>query len=82
MYKTTVNIDGMMCSMCESHVNNAIRSALTVKKVESSHKKGTTVILSEDAITSSQVEKALADSGYRITGVECVPYVKKGLFSH
>ena len=31
MYKTTVTIDGMMCGMCESHINNAIRNKITVK---------------------------------------------------
>ena len=25
MIKTTVKVDGMMCGMCESHVNDAVR---------------------------------------------------------
>ena len=34
MIKTTLKIDGMMCGMCESHVNDAIRKAFpAVKKV-------------------------------------------------
>ena len=33
MTKTTLEVDGMMCGMCESHVNEAIRKALDVKKV-------------------------------------------------
>lgn len=33
MYKTTVKIDGMMCGMCESHVNDMIRAKMPVKKV-------------------------------------------------
>ena len=37
MFETTVKIDGMMCGMCEAHVNDAIRSKLNVKKVTSSH---------------------------------------------
>lgn len=37
MVKTTLKIDGMMCGMCESHVNDAIRNAFPVKKVTSSH---------------------------------------------
>ena len=37
MIKTTVKVDGMMCGMCESHVNEAIRNAFKVKKVNSSH---------------------------------------------
>ena len=49
MYETKVKIDGMMCGMCESHVNDAIRRAFNVKKVTSSHTKGQTVILAEQA---------------------------------
>ena len=33
MYETKVKIDGMMCGMCESHINDAIRNAFSVKKV-------------------------------------------------
>ena len=28
MIKTTLRIDGMMCGMCEAHVNDAIRVLL------------------------------------------------------
>ena len=49
MYQITLNIDGMMCGMCESHINDAVRNAFPVKKVSSSHSKGQTVILSETA---------------------------------
>ena len=28
MIKTTVKVDGMMCGMCESHINDAIRREL------------------------------------------------------
>ena len=57
MNKITVKIDGMMCGMCESHVNDAIRRAFPVKKVTSSHAKGETVILTEKPID----EAALLD---------------------
>lgn len=40
----------MACSMCESHINDTVRGALPVKKVASSHDKGETVILSEQAL--------------------------------
>ena len=40
MTKTTLKIDGMMCGMCESHMNDAIRKAFNVKKVTSSHSNG------------------------------------------
>ena len=59
MYKITVKIDGMMCGMCESHINDAIRNKMPVKKVSSSHKKGETVIISENELTSETVTAAL-----------------------
>ena len=33
MTQITIKIDGMMCGMCESHVNDAVRRAFPVKKV-------------------------------------------------
>lgn len=39
MWKYTVQVNGMMCSMCESHINNAVRKALPVKQVNSSQRK-------------------------------------------
>lgn len=49
MVKTIVGIDGMMCGMCESHVNDVIRKSFDVKKVSSSHSKKRTEIISEEA---------------------------------
>ena len=36
MTKYTLQVGGMACSMCEAHVNNAVRKAFPVKKVSSS----------------------------------------------
>ena len=56
MIKTTLKIDGMMCGMCESHVNDCIRSKFNVKKVTSSHSKGETVIISEAPLDSEKLK--------------------------
>ena len=80
MFKTTIKIDGMMCSMCEAHINDAIRSKLSVNKIKSSHKKGETVIISNEAPLYEDIEKALDGSGYRMMGLTCETYEKKGLF--
>ena len=45
MIQTTVKVEGMMCGMCEAHVNDAVRKAIKEKKVTSSHTKGETVIV-------------------------------------
>lgn len=81
MYKTTAKIDGMMCGMCEAHVNEALRSKLSIKKVSSSHKKGESVIISESEITAEQISAALDGSGYKLLCVQSEPYEKKRLFS-
>lgn len=69
MLKITLKIDGTMCGMCESHINNAIHRAFPVKKVMSSHGKGETVILTESDISEEALRTALASTGYRILSV-------------
>ena len=81
MTKTTLKIDGMMCGMCESHVNDAIRKAFNVKKVTSSHSKGETVVISEEPLNEESIKAAIAPTGYTLLEINSEPYKKKGLFS-
>ena len=81
MIKITLQIDGMMCSMCESHVNDAIRRALRVRKVTSSHTKNTTEILADGDISDAELERALEGTGYRLLSVSRTPYEKKGFWT-
>lgn len=77
MYKTVVKVDGMMCGMCESHVNEAVRKAVSLKKVTSSHSKGITEIISENKIDEEAVKKAIDDTGYKVLSIETQPYEKR-----
>ena len=82
MIKTTVKVDGMMCGMCESHVNDAVRKAFQVNKVTSSHTKGETVIISDGPVDEAKLKTAIGATGYEVKGVASEPYEKKkGLFS-
>ena len=76
MVETILRVDGMMCGMCESHINDVVRKTARVNKVTSSHTKGETVIVSEQP-----VKAAIAETGYTVTGVQTRPYEKKGFFS-
>lgn len=82
MYETKANIDGMMCSMCTSHVNDCIRAAFKVKSVKATLKNnGETTILSEEKIDEKALREALGKLGYKLTlfeEKEAEP--KKGLF--
>ena len=80
MNKITLKIDGMMCGMCEAHVNDAIRRAFPVKKVTSSHAKGETVILTENDIDEAALRSAVGATGYEVKQIAKEPYRKKGLF--
>ena len=78
MIKTTVGIDGMMCGMCESHVNDAIRKSFDIKKVSSSHSKKKTEIISEEAIDEDKLRAVIDETGYTVLSVNSEPYKKKG----
>ncbi len=80
MIRITMKIDGMMCGMCESHINDTVRRSFPVRKVTSSHTKGQTVILTESAIDENQLRAAVAKTGYTVLSIEQTPYEKKGLF--
>ena len=71
----------MRCGMCETHVNDMVRKAATVKKVTSSHTKNQTVIIAENEIDVEAVKKAITEQGYNVYSVKQEPYQKKGLFS-
>ena len=80
MEKILVKIDGMMCGMCEAHVNDAIRKSFPVKKVSSSHSKGETVIVTDTDIDEARLRQAIDETGYTVLSIQREPYEKKGLF--
>ena len=86
MVQTTLKIDGMMCGMCESHINDAIRKEFPVKKVTASHSKGICVIISDAPLDEAKLRKTIDDTGYTLLEVQSEPYEKKGglfgLFHH
>lgn len=82
MYKITAKIDGMMCGMCESHINDAIRKAFPNAKVSTSHTKGQSVIQSETDITEAALRDVITPTGYQLISVTAEEAEeKKGLFA-
>ncbi len=68
-HRVTLEIEGMSCSMCEAHVNDALRAALSPKKVRSSHRKGEAVLWIEQVPPEERVRAALAPIGYTLKGM-------------
>ncbi|MCR5676980.1 MAG: heavy-metal-associated domain-containing protein [Agathobacter sp.] len=83
MIRTVLKIDGMMCGMCEAHINDVIRKTIAdAKKVKSSHTKGECSFISEQEPDFAKLEAAIAENGYKMESFQTEPYKKKflGLF--
>ena len=80
MIQTTLKIDGMMCGMCEAHMNDVVRKNFQIKKVTSSAKDGETVVISENELDIPWLKKEIKAIGYELVSYESKPYEKKGLF--
>lgn len=83
MTKTILKIDGMMCGMCEAHVNDAIRKIIpNAQKVKSSHTKGESSFVTEQTPDEEKLIAAIGETGYTVQSVSSEPYKKKflGLF--
>ena len=74
MWKYTIQVDGMMCGMCESHVNDA------VKKVTSSRSKKETVVITEMELDQETLRAAISATGYDVGEIRRESWHKKGLF--
>ena len=80
MWKYTIQVDGMMCGMCENHVNDAVRRTFPVKKVTSSRSKKETTVLTETELDEDALRAAISATGYEVGEIRKEPWAKKGLF--
>lgn len=79
-YIYTININGMRCGMCESHINDAIRRNFKVKKVTSSHLKNKTVIISYEPIVQERIKEVIDATGYYFIDISVETREHKNLF--
>ena len=77
MYKTIVDVEGMMCGNCEKHMNERIEAKFDVKGVTSSHKKAVTEIISEGKLDEEKLKAEIAEIGYQVIEIQVEPYEKK-----
>ena len=80
MIRYTVQVEGMMCGMCESHVNDVVRKNFSVKKVTASHSKNEVTIIANEELDEDKLTKAIKDTGYDVGTISKEPYTRKGLF--
>lgn len=80
MYECVIKVDGMMCSMCEAHINDAVRAAVSAKKVTSSRKKGETTVQTETEPDVDAIKAAISATGYTVGDISVRQVEKRGLF--
>ena len=79
MIRTTVQVSGMVCGMCEAHVNDAVRSAFPVKKVSSTRARGETVIESETPLDHEKLRQVINNTGYLMLSASEEEITKRSL---
>lgn len=74
-----MTVEGMMCGMCEAHVNDALRKVPGVKKASASRTKKLVTIECDDTVADEALLKAVNDTGYEASDVRPAPGKKGGL---
>ena len=80
MNKYILKIEGMKCSMCESHINDSIRRRLPVKKVKSSHKNNETIDIMDGEISNELFHDIIDPTGYKLDDIKKEEAKRIGLF--
>lgn len=79
MNKYILGIDGMRCGMCEVHVEDKLRRAIKLKKVNASHIKNNVVVITESELNEEDFKNILDKTGYIITSFKRT-FAEKKLF--
>lgn len=73
LFEYHLTIDGMMCGMCEAHVNNiVIKNFPQVQKVKSSARKNLTKIISPVPIDLDELKSKIDETGYIVKNIETI----------
>jgi mercuric ion transport protein len=66
-----LNIKGMTCSGCESHVNSEVKKLKGIYEVKTSYEKGNTVVrFDKEKASVKQIEAAVKATGYQVTNIK------------
>ena len=61
-----LNVEGMMCNKCASHVEEAVKKLSGVKKVSVSLEEKKVSVLCKEGTNAQTIIKAITDAGYTV----------------
>lgn len=80
-YTYTLNIEGMKCGMCETHINDVFRRNFNIKSVKSSHFDNQTIVVTNEELDEEKIANLIKETGYELKGINRVEEEEKeGLF--
>lgn len=80
MNRYTLKIDGMMCSMCETHVNEIVRKGFKIHKVRSNHSKNEVIFTSDEILSKEKIKQVFEPTGYKVLSISIEENVKMKIF--
>lgn len=78
--KKMITVEGMMCGMCEAHVNDALRKVPGVRKASSSRARKQAVVECDETVSDEMLLEAIQATGYQASDVRPALDEKRGLF--
>ena len=64
MIKTTVQVNGIKCSMCEAKITEGIKNAFNVAEVTVSGENNLAIIISKDIIENEKLKELIENLGF------------------
>lgn len=66
--RRTIAVSGMTCTDCEKNVENALRNAPGVRRVEADHGDETVEVVVDDDVSDEKIGDAVYNAGYEFVG--------------
>lgn len=65
-YTYLIEVRGMKCGMCESHINDALRNNFDCVKVKSNRNKNSTILIVKSLIGFESIKNVITNLGYDV----------------
>lgn len=61
-----IKVEGMKCAMCKKHVEEALKSIESIKKVKVNLETGTVEIKSKEEVSNEEIKTKIEELGFNV----------------